>query len=170
MAVLPIVLHPDPVLRRKAKPVQKINFQLRKLLDDMAETMYDAPGVGLAAPQVGVSKRIIVVDCGEPHGLIEMINPEIVYAEGRASATEGCLSIPGYVGEVERNARVRVAGLDRQGRKFWIDAEGLLARCFQHEIDHLDGVLYIDKAINVREITADADEGEAEAAGVNGEE
>lgn len=159
MAVLPIVLHPDPILRRKARPVQKIGPALRRLLDDMVETMYAAPGVGLAGPQVGVLKRVIVADCGEPHGLLKLINPEILEAEGAEVGTEGCLSIPGYVGEVERAARIKVTALTPEGRRVWIEAEGLWARCLQHEIDHLDGVLYIDKATNVREVPpAEAEE------------
>lgn len=164
MAILPIVLHPNPVLRKKARPVQKINASVKKLIEDMVETMYDAPGIGLAAPQVGVSKRIIVVDVRDGKtGLLKLINPEIVHAEGRITWTEGCLSIPGYVGDVDRFKKVKVTALDEDGRRVWIEAEDLLAVCLQHEIDHLDGVLYIDKARNVREVK-DEDEGEAESA------
>lgn len=167
MALLPIVKHPNEVLRRKAKPVQKINAQVRQLLDDMAETMYDAPGIGLAAPQVGVSKRIVVMDCGEPHGLIEMINPEILQTRGREVGNEGCLSIPGTYGDVDRHAWVRVTALDRQGRRYWLEADGLLARCIQHEIDHLDGVLFIDKAIRLFEVNPE--EAQQAAGGGEGE-
>lgn len=156
MSVLPIVMHPNDILRRKARPVQKINATVRRLLDDMAETMYAALGVGLAAPQVGVARRVIVVDCGEPHGLIELINPEVTGAEGQMESTEGCLSIPGYVGQVTRRTSVRVTGLDRHGRRLWLDAAERLATCLQHEIDHLDGVLYIDKATRVWELPAEA--------------
>jgi peptide deformylase len=152
MAILEIVMDPADVLRKKAKPVTKINASVRKLLDDMAETMYEAPGVGLAAPQVGISKRIIVLD---PHdeetGLIELINPEIVYQEGWVEGPEGCLSIPGYLGEVFRYERLKVVALDRHGRKIYFEPEGWLARIFQHEIDHLDGILYTDKCSNLRE-------------------
>ncbi|HLO03579.1 MAG TPA: peptide deformylase [Symbiobacteriaceae bacterium] len=163
MAILPIVHEPADVLRKKAKPVTKVNAAIRQLLDDMADTMYDAPGVGLAAPQVGVSKRIIVID---PHddetGLIQLVNPEITHAEGAVWGTEGCLSIPGMVGDVMRYEKVKVTGLDRRGNKVWIEAEGWLARIFQHEIDHLDGVMYTDKCKNYRESPKDEDGEEAE--------
>lgn len=171
MAILEIVKDPAPVLRKVAKPVTKVNASIRKLLDDMAETMYDAPGVGLAAPQVGVSKRVIVID---PHdeetGLIQLVNPEIVAKEGWVQGTEGCLSIPGYVGDVYRYEKIKVVALDRMGRKVYMDAEGWLARIFQHEIDHLDGVLYTDKCSNLREVPPGTEEEEeaqaAEAAAV----
>lgn len=163
MAILDIVLDPADVLRKKAKPVTKVNAAVRQLLDDMAETMYEAPGVGLAAPQVGVSKRIIVLD---PHddttGLLQLINPEIVHKEGWVQGTEGCLSIPGYVGEVYRYEKIKVVALDRQGHKVYIDAEGWLARIFQHEIDHLDGIMYTDKCTNLREVKPGSEE-DAEA-------
>lgn len=161
MAILEIVKDPADVLRKKAKPVTKVNAVIKKLLDDMAETMYDAPGVGLAAPQVGVSKRVIVID---PHdeetGLIQLVNPEIVAQEGWVKGTEGCLSIPGVVGDVYRYETVKVVGLDRNGHKVWIDAEGWLARIFQHEIDHLDGILYTDKCTNLREVQPGEEEAE----------
>jgi peptide deformylase len=170
MALLEIVTHPADVLRKKAKPVTKINASIKKLLDDMAETMYHAPGVGLAAPQVGVSKRVIVID---PHdgktGLLQLINPEIVHKEGWVQGTEGCLSIPGYVGDVYRYEKIRVVALDRNGHKVYIEAEGYLARIFQHEIDHLDGVLYIDKCTNLREVEPGTEE-EEEAGAAEGEE
>ncbi|MEW8978212.1 MAG: peptide deformylase [Symbiobacterium sp.] len=163
MAILEIVKDPAEVLRKKAKPVTKINASIRKLLDDMTETMYAAPGVGLAAPQVGVSKRIIVVDPQDGSGqLYQLINPEITRAEGWVKGTEGCLSIPGMVGDVWRYEKVQVVGLDRHGKKVWIDAEGWLARIFQHEIDHLDGILYTDKCENLRPV----EEGEEESAEV----
>lgn len=158
MAKLQIVLSPDTVLRKKAKPVTKVNREIRQLLDDMAETMYAAPGVGLAAPQVGVSRRIIVVDRGgEESKLYQVINPEITRREGWILGQEGCLSIPGYRGEVFRHEKVRVEGLDKKGHHIWIDAEGVLARIFQHEIDHLDGVLYTDKAQKVWEPQPEAE-------------
>lgn len=137
----------DPVLREKSRTVRVVNKSIRKLLDDMAETMYAANGVGLAAPQVGISKRVVVVDAGE--GLWELINPEIIYQDGEEVGMEGCLSIPGVTGEVKRAFRVRVKGLDRQGKTQVISAEGWGARALQHEIDHLDGVLFIDKAIRL---------------------
>jgi len=160
MAILEIVKEPAEVLRKKAKPVTKINAAVRKLLDDMTETMYAAPGVGLAAPQVGISKRIIVVDPQDGKGqLYQLINPEITRAEGWVQGTEGCLSIPGMVGDVWRYEKVQVVALDRTGKKVWIDAEGWLARIFQHEIDHLDGILYTDKCSDLRPVN----EGEEEA-------
>ncbi|MBZ4687183.1 MAG: peptide deformylase [Clostridia bacterium] len=144
MAVYQIVKIGDPVLREKAVHVKKINSNIEKLLDNMADTMYDAPGVGLAAPQIGVSKRVIVVDVGE--GLIELINPEIVSASKKtAKEVEGCLSIPGVEEEVTRPLKVVVEGLNRNGEKITIKAKGLLARALQHEIDHLDGILFIDR-------------------------
>ncbi|MBM7855739.1 peptide deformylase [Desulfohalotomaculum tongense] len=148
MAVYEIVKNGDPVLREKAKEVPKITPNIKKLLDNMRDTMYANKGVGLAAPQIGVSKRVIVVDVGE--GLFELINPVITESEGVETDLEGCLSIPGVVGEVARAASVVVKGLNRDGKKVRINARGFLARAFQHEIDHLDGILFIDKAQNVR--------------------
>lgn len=145
MAIHQILTHPDPVLREKAHPVKKITPNILRLLDNLADTMYDAPGVGLAAPQIGVLKRVIVVDVGE--GLLELINPEIIAARGRDVGPEGCLSVPGVQGEVPRAAFVAVRGLDRHGQQREIQGEGLLARALQHEIDHLDGVLFIDKVV-----------------------
>lgn len=148
MSIRKIVQYPSDVLREKARPVRKYNARLHKLLDDMAETMYDARGVGLAAPQVGISKRVIVLDDGE--GLIEMINPEIVARSGeQMEPTEGCLSIPNLVGEVRRSQKILVQGFDRHGEAWEIEAEGYLARIFQHEIDHLNGILFIDVAERV---------------------
>lgn len=145
MAVRRIVTYPNPILREKAKTVTKFHARLHKLLDDMAETMYDAPGVGLAAPQVGILKRAIVIDIGE--GLIEMVNPEIVEKSGeQIEPPEGCLSIPNLRGEVRRANKVKVVGQDRYGKPIEMEAEGFLARAFQHEIDHLNGVLFIDIA------------------------
>ncbi|HEY8346921.1 MAG TPA: peptide deformylase [Symbiobacteriaceae bacterium] len=164
MAILEIVKDPHPVLRKKAKPVTKVNASIRKLLDDMAETMYAAPGVGLAAPQVGVSKRVIVIDPQDGKtGLLQLVNPEIVYREGWVLGTEGCLSIPGYVGDVYRYERIKVVALDRHGRKVYFDVDGWLARIFQHEIDHLDGILYTDKCTNLREVKEEEEEGEEAA-------
>lgn len=144
MAVLDIRKAGDPVLKAKAKPVVKVTKTVRQLLDNMVETMREEDGVGLAAPQVGVSSRLIVVDIGE--GLIELINPELVETEGCEVATEGCLSIPGYYGEVERFTQVTVTGLDRNGNPLRLSCDGLLARAMQHEIDHLEGVLFIERA------------------------
>ncbi|SFJ61946.1 peptide deformylase [Thermoflavimicrobium dichotomicum] len=148
MAIRKIVQYPDPILKEKAKPVTKFHARLHKLLDDMAETMYDAQGVGLAAPQVGILKRVIVVDIGD--GLIEMVNPEIVEKSGeQISPPEGCLSIPGLVGEVRRANKIKVVGQDRYGNPMEVEAEGYLARAFQHEVDHLNGILFIDIAERV---------------------
>ncbi|KNZ68732.1 peptide deformylase [Thermincola ferriacetica] len=144
MAVYKIVEIGDPILKEKCRPVNKITPNIIKLLDDMADTMYDANGVGLAAPQIGVGKRVIVVDVGD--GLIELINPEIVHREGSETDVEGCLSIPGIQGQVPRYAKVRVRGMNREGDRVEYEAEGLLARAFQHEIDHLEGILFIDRA------------------------
>ncbi|HZG54970.1 peptide deformylase [Paenibacillus sp.] len=158
MAIRIIVKHPDPVLRETAKPVPSVTPNIQKLLTDMAETMYDAPGVGLAAPQIGISKRVIVIDVGDEHGLIEMVNPEIVEASGEQLGPEGCLSIPGLQGDVRRKDRLKVKGLNRYGEEFVVEASGFLSRAFQHEIDHLNGVLYIDIAERVYEPKPDEDE------------
>lgn len=144
MSKLKILVAGDPVLRQKAQKVERMDKKTLRLLDDMAETMYAANGVGLAAPQIGVLKRIVVIDVGE--GLIELINPVITYREGSAVVPEGCLSVPDYEGEVERAEIVHCEYYDRKGRKMLIKADGLLAVCIQHELDHLDGVLFIDKA------------------------
>lgn len=149
MALLPILTYPDPRLMRKSAHLETISTEIEGLLDDMAETMYDAPGVGLAAPQVGVNVRAIVVDISAQEenspGLIKLINPEIILSEGHQVGEEGCLSIPGFVSLVKRKERVIVSGLDEQGKHAEIDAYGLLARVFQHEIDHVDGILFIDR-------------------------
>ena len=147
MSVLDIRRAGDPVLKEKAKPVAKITKTVRSLLDNMVQTMQEADGVGLAAPQVGVSLRVVVIDVGE--GLIELINPVIVASEGCETGTEGCLSIPGMYGEVERFTSVTVQGLDRQGAPITVQGSGLLARALQHEIDHLEGVLFIERAQSV---------------------
>lgn len=142
MAVRVIVKDPDPILRQVSKEVRKITPNIHKLLDDMAETMYDAGGVGLAAVQVGVLKRVVVIDVGE--GLIELINPVIVSKEGEQVGPEGCLSIPGVVGEVKRAMKCTVEALNRHGEKIVVTGEGYLARALQHEIDHLNGILFTD--------------------------
>lgn len=145
MAVYSIVKIGDPVLREKAATVKAIKPNIIKLLKNMADTLYDAKGVGLAAPQIGISKRVVVIDVGD--GLIELINPEIIwYSEETESDVEGCLSIPGERGEVERYSKVIVKALNRDGEEVKISGEGLLARALQHEIDHLYGVLYVDRA------------------------
>lgn len=145
--MLQICLVGDEVLRKKAKPVKSVNAAVQNLIDEMTQAMYRESGVGLAAPQVGISKRIIVVDVGD--GLVSLVNPELVSASGNQLGLEACLSIPDVVGEVERYATVRVTGLGRNGHRVWIDAEDLLARCLQHEMDHLDGILFIDRAVRI---------------------
>lgn len=133
----------DPLLRKKAKPVVDFNERTAKILDDMVETLYAAEGrAGLAAPQIGILRRIVVMDCGE--GLIELMNPVITEMDGEQIGGEGCLSFPGYFGNVKRAHRVKVECFDRRGEPVVLEGEGFLARCLQHEIDHLDGVLYID--------------------------
>ena len=152
-----IVVDPERVLRKVAKKVSGLELRMpltKQLIDDMFETMYNAPGIGLAAPQVGISKRIIVVHVGEDRGPYAVINPVLSDFEGEEVAAEGCLSIPGKVGDVKRAAACTVKGLDRHGKPFEMRAEGLLARCFQHEVDHLDGILITDKATNIRDAIA----------------
>jgi len=156
MAIREITLIGHPVLRKKAKKVDKITPLVKQLLDDMAETMYKAPGIGLAAPQVGVSKRAIVVSVGEK--LYKLLNPKVVSSEGSEIASEGCLSIPGKIGDVERATSIIVKAMNIDGKYIKIPADGILARCFQHEIDHLDGILYVDRATNVREVVEEIEE------------
>jgi peptide deformylase len=143
MALLPILTQEAPVLRQKAKRVTRVDDSIRKLIDDMVETMVAAPGVGLAANQVGVALRVIVVKTDA--NLYSLVNPEMVKATGEQVGLEGCLSIPGYVGEVKRAQRVVVRGLNRHGKTVRIKGDDLLARAFQHEIDHINGVLFIDR-------------------------
>ncbi|HZU11180.1 MAG TPA: peptide deformylase [Pseudacidobacterium sp.] len=141
-----IVKYPDPVLQRPTEPVTEFNDELRKLVDDMFESMYAAQGIGLAAPQIGVSKRLTVIDLSfqkDPKEKIVLINPEIIHKEGRQVEEEGCLSLPEIREKVSRAHKVRVRAQDVEGKWFEIDGEELLARAFQHEIDHLDGVLFI---------------------------
>jgi peptide deformylase len=153
MGIRLIVKDPDPVLREVAKGVTKFNPNLKKLLKDMAETMYDAEGVGLAAPQIGISKRVIVVDVGDENGLVEMVNPVIVEQEGEQLGPEGCLSIPNLNGEVRRAERIVVQGQNSDGDSITVNASGYFARAFQHEIDHLNGVLFTDLAESVYDIS-----------------
>jgi len=145
MALMPILHHPDPRLRIKARPVVDFGPALQKLVDDMFETMYAAPGVGLAATQVGVALRLAVMDAGEetPEPRV-MINPEVLEAGDRMEMDEGCLSVPDASEKVQRYNRLRVRALDRNGEAYELDVEGLRAQAIQHEIDHLDGKLYID--------------------------
>ncbi|MFN3395369.1 MAG: peptide deformylase [Thermodesulfovibrionales bacterium] len=154
MAILEIKKYPEKVLMEKAASVPEIDRDIQRLIDDMIETMYAAPGIGLAAPQVGVSKRIIVIDVsvkeGEKTPLIVLINPEIISTEGEIDSEEGCLSLPGYITTVKRAERVVVKGLNRDGEEIKIEGEGLLSRALQHEIDHLNGILLIDRISRIK--------------------
>lgn len=160
MTLRTIVTLPDPVLKRKARPVNKFDKELHTLLDDMVQTMREAPGVGLAAPQIGLSERVVVIEYYEkeedeenedaPKKVWAVINPEIVKtSEEMVMGVEGCLSIPGLLGEVERHAEVQVRALNKHGKPVKIKAKGWLARIFQHEIDHLNGILFTERAVRV---------------------
>ncbi|MBO5330075.1 MAG: peptide deformylase [Anaerotignum sp.] len=149
MAIRNIRISTDEVLRKKCKEVKEITPNLLTLLDDMADTMYEANGVGLAAPQVGILKRAVVIDIGE--GLVELINPVILETSGSQIDDEGCLSVPGKYAPVDRPYYAKVKAMDRDGNEFIIEGEELMARALCHEIDHLDGILYIDKALPVEE-------------------
>ena len=145
MSRLEILHFPDPRLRRRAVAVRDVDDDVRRLIDDMLETMYDAPGIGLSAPQVNVAKRVITIDMSEDRNApLCLVNPEIRTVSGETETEEGCLSVPGVYELVTRPERVRVSALDRDGRSREIEAEGLLAVCIQHEIDHLDGRLFVD--------------------------
>ena len=135
----------DDILTKKCKPVKEINERTLDLIDDMFETMYEANGVGLAAPQIGVLRRVVVIEC-EPGNVLELINPVIVEKSGKQHELEGCLSVPGRQGYTDRPMHVKVEALNRNGEKITLEGEGLLAKAFCHEIDHLDGILYIDHA------------------------
>jgi peptide deformylase len=152
MSILTIVTFPDPILSKKAREVDDVDGELKKLMEDMLETMYSAPGVGLAAPQVGLDKRIIVIDAGgdERREPILLANPEIVSCEGELVYEEGCLSLPEFREKIKRNEKVCVRGINEKGREAVYDAEGLLAIVFQHEIDHLDGILLINKVSGLK--------------------
>ncbi len=145
MAIRNIRISTDEVLRKTCKPIKEITPNLLTLLDDMADTMYEANGVGLAAPQVGILKRAVVIDIGE--GLVELLNPVILETSGSQIDEEGCLSLPGKSAPVERPYYVKAKAMDREGNEFIIEGEALMARALCHEIDHLDGILYIDKAL-----------------------
>ena len=145
MALLPILHHPDPRLRRRALPVTAVDDDLRSFIANLFETMYAAPGIGLAATQVNDLRRVIVVDISEQHEEpLALINPEVIAKEGEEEMEEGCLSVPGIYDKVQRAERIRVRALNEQGETIEFDADGLLAVCIQHEIDHLDGKLFVD--------------------------
>ena len=148
MSLRPMHIVPDPILREKAKRVSAISSSLQRLIDDMIETMQDAHGVGLAANQVGVLQRVIVIQMPEDEEPRVFINPEIVRSEGEREVEEGCLSIPGYRGLVKRSVTVRAKGLDRKGKSVKVNADELLAQALEHEIDHLNGTLYIDRLVS----------------------
>jgi peptide deformylase len=148
MTIMEICTYPEKVLRKRAKPIAEIDEEISRLADHMADTMYSAPGIGLAANQVGVPKQLLVADIsprGPESELIVLVNPEIIAAEGQVTIEEGCLSVPDYQAEVKRHEKVTVRGLDLRGKEVIIEAEGLLAVVLQHEIDHLNGVLFIDR-------------------------
>ena len=136
----------DEALRKTSKPMPNFDLRLWLLLRDMADTMRKAEGVGLAAPQVGILRRVVVIDVGDEHGLIELVNPEIIATEGEQAGSEGCLSVPGRRGYVVRPNKVTVRAQDVNGEPFTVEASGLLARCLQHEIDHLDGIFFVNRA------------------------
>ena len=148
MSIKNIIIEPDTILRKKSEPLQLVNNDTRKLLDDMLKTMYAAPGIGLAAVQIGILKRIIVIDISkkeEKKNPIFLINPEIIYRSKETSIyEEGCLSLPGHFAEIERPAKCKINYIDYHGKKAELEAEGLLSTCIQHEIDHLNGILFID--------------------------
>jgi peptide deformylase len=156
MAILPIVKYPDQILKTKASEVDEINSEIKTMLSNMAETMYDAPGIGLAGPQIGTSLRLCVVDVGDDEAtgrigrLYKLVNPEIVSKEGRIKYEEGCLSIPGIHEFVERASKIVVKAKNEDGESVTIEAEGLLAICLQHEIDHLDGILFTDRLTGLK--------------------
>ncbi len=145
MALLPILRYPDPRLHMRAAPVTVVDDAIRQLVADMAETMYEAPGIGLAATQVNVHKRVVVIDVSEDKSALRVfVNPEIVEREGEQVCEEGCLSVPGIYEKVTRAERVRVKALDERGEPFELETDGLLAVCIQHEIDHLDGKVFVE--------------------------
>ena len=149
MALRNLVIEGDPLLRKKSRPVDEISPRIIKLLDDLADTMYyENRGIGIAAPQVGVLRRVFIVDIGDDHGKIEFINPKILESSGSQVGSEGCLSVPGKTCEVDRPDHVNVKALDRNGNEFVLEADELLARCICHEYDHLDGILFIDKSVD----------------------
>ena len=149
MALLEVLKAGNPVLKQVSVPVERVDKKLKKLMDDMAETMYENDGVGLAAPQIGQNIRLVVIDCQDEHGLLELINPVITFKEGEVVDTEGCLSVPDIYGEVTRAAKVKMEFMNRRGKRQHLTATGLLARCIQHELDHLEGQLFIDIATSV---------------------
>lgn len=159
MSLLKIRIDEDPILRKKAKDVKSFDSSIKKLIDDMIETMYDAPGVGLAAPQVGVSKKIVIIDPDDGQGLQVLVNPKIIKIEGdEEEGLEGCLSVPGIYGMVKRQLSITVKALNRKGKGITIDVTGFRARVIQHEIDHLNGIIFTDKATKLRKVVEETEE------------
>lgn len=156
MALRNIVVEGDPILRKHCREVDKVDDRIRMILDDMVETMREARGVGLAAPQIGMMRRIFVAEPEEGR-VYYFVNPEIIQVEGSQTGEEGCLSVPGYQGTVERPEKIRIKGLDRDGNQQEYEFEGWDARVMCHEFDHLEGILYIDKSDNIYEVTAEGD-------------
>ncbi len=153
MSLKDILIYPEKRLRKKSQTVEKINKKIQKLLDDLADTMYNAPGVGLAAPQIGENVRVLVVDIStkeEENSLLELINPAITDSSGTQKSEEGCLSVPGFYGNIARKKKITVEAVNRDGEKFKIEAEEILSRVLQHEIDHLDGILFFDKMAKLK--------------------
>jgi len=152
MALLPILHYPDPRLHKVAAPVKRVDDKIRNLINDMAETMYAAPGIGLAATQVDIHRRVLVIDISETQNQLQIfINPEIIRAEGEAECEEGCLSVPGIFEKVTRAAKIRVTALDEHGKQRTRDADGLLAVCIQHEMDHLVGRVFVEKLSRLKQ-------------------
>jgi peptide deformylase len=148
MSLREVITYPHPLLRKRSQPVKAVNNEVLRLIEDMADTMYAQRGVGLAAVQIGVHQRVITIDVGE--GLLAMINPEVLERSGETQMEEGCLCLPGVIVEVERSERVTVRGLNEKGEEVTLPAEGLLARALQHEIEHLDGILIVDKVSRLK--------------------
>lgn len=148
MALREVITYPHPLLRKRSQKVEAVTEEVRRLIDDMAETMYAQRGVGLAAVQIGVHQRVIIIDVGE--GLLALINPEVLERSGETQMEEGCLCLPGVIVEVDRSERVTVRGLNEKGEEVTLPAEGLLARALQHEIEHLDGILIVDKVSRLK--------------------
>ncbi len=160
MAVFPIILYPNPSLRQRSKRVRNIDGSIQRLIDDMVETLHEARGVGLAAPQIGAPLRVIVIELPGEETLV-LVNPQIVRRSGERTVGEGCLSIPGYRGEIKRFTKVTAKGLDRRGREVRIRGEELMAQALEHEIDHLNGVLYVDYLESMEKLSKVEAEGEA---------
>ena len=148
MSLKEIIIYPDPVIKKKSESVEEVDEEIKQLIDDMTETMYASRGVGLAAVQIGILKRVIVVNVGEE--LVALVNPEILENEGESKMEEGCLCLPGVLIDVKRSEKVKVKGLNEKGEEVVVDAEGLLARAFQHEVDHLNGILIINKVSRIK--------------------